>query len=245
MGTGKRGSTDASGEQQLRDAAQALADAAGQLGQSFVAAGGKQAENGVSKGLIAAAEALAQATAWVEQRSNPRGTRAQLLVQAAKLFAERGFAGVSLVDIAQAAGFTKGAVYSHFGSKEQVFLAAVRSVIERLEAAAAARGATGSEFSDAAGMLSRDELDAAAMLGVEAMLFGRRVPEHRAEVRGLTTELITALVWQAERGVSSRTSPPHELDGDEAQFALLALGALLDGIAEAEPEADPEAEPED
>lgn len=233
MGTGKRGSSEASGEQQLRDAAQALADAAGQLGQSFVAAGGKQAESGVSKGLIAAAEALAQASAWVEQRSNPRGTRAQLLVQAARLFAERGFAGVSLVDIAQAAGFTKGAVYSHFGSKEQVFLAAVRSVIERLEAVAPGPGSTEFERGDAAGMLSRDELDAAAMLGIEALLFGRRVPEHRAEVRELATELITALVWQSERSSASRSSEPRGLADDEAQFALLSLGALLAGLDEA------------
>lgn len=238
-----------SGEQKLRDAAKALADAAGQLGQSLGVAGAS-AESGVTKGLLAAAQALAQATAWVEQRAQPLSTREQLMVQAARLFAERGFSGVSLEDIAKAAGFTKGAVYSHFGSKEQVFLAAVRNTIERLDAelaarnlgdsaAAAADAAEGTEpngaGAPAASMnseLARAELSAAATLGVEALLFGKRVPEHRAEVRELSAALIAVLARAAEL-LRDTEAPGDErvLARDEAQFAVLALRALLAGIA--------------
>lgn len=50
-------------------------------------------------------------------------TRAQLLDAAARVFAERGLDGASVDDVAAAAGFTKGAVYSHFGSKDELFLA--------------------------------------------------------------------------------------------------------------------------
>lgn len=237
-----------SGEQKLRDAAKALADAAGQLGQSLGVAGAS-AESGVTKGLLAAAQALAQATAWVEQRAQPLSTREQLMVQAARLFAERGFSGVSLEDIAQAAGFTKGAVYSHFGSKEQVFLAAVRNTIERLDAelaarnlgdsAAAAAAAEGTEpngaSAPAASMnseLARAELSTAATLGVEALLFGKRVPEHRAEVRELSAALIAVLA-RADELLRDAEAPGDErvLARDEAQFAVLALRALLAGIA--------------
>ena len=265
MASRQSGSGVPGGEQKLRDAAQALAEAAGQLGQSLGVAGAS-AESGVTKGLLAAAQALAQATAWVEQRAKPMSTREQLLVQAARLFAERGFSGVSLEDIAQAAGFTKGAVYSHFGSKEQVFLAAVRNTVERIEGALAAAEAlgvdgaavaSGAEADGGSGsragsadpdgervdegtsgevlldpVRARSELVAAATLGVEALLFGRRVPEHREEVRELSAALISALARADERLPAGPAADERVLARDEARFSVIALRALLAGIAE-------------
>jgi len=49
-------------------------------------------------------------------------TRARVLDAAAKLFARRGFDGVSLDEVAAAAGFSKGAVYSNFESKAELLL---------------------------------------------------------------------------------------------------------------------------
>ncbi|GHE11321.1 TetR family transcriptional regulator [Klenkia taihuensis] len=46
-----------------------------------------------------------------------------MLEAAREVFAERGFAGASTDLVAAAAGFTKGAVYSNFGSKDELFLA--------------------------------------------------------------------------------------------------------------------------
>ena len=50
-------------------------------------------------------------------------TRAQLLDAAARLYAERGVDGATLDAVAEEAGFTKGAVYDHFGSKENLLTA--------------------------------------------------------------------------------------------------------------------------
>jgi AcrR family transcriptional regulator len=50
-------------------------------------------------------------------------TRARLLEAAAGVYARRGFDGATLDEVAAEAGFTKGAVYSHFGSKENLLLA--------------------------------------------------------------------------------------------------------------------------
>jgi AcrR family transcriptional regulator len=49
-------------------------------------------------------------------------TRSAILVVARRLFAERGYRGASLDAIAEAAGFSKGAVYSNWPSKEALFL---------------------------------------------------------------------------------------------------------------------------
>jgi AcrR family transcriptional regulator len=53
-------------------------------------------------------------------------TPERLLRIAAKLFAEQGFAGVSMRRIAAQAEITQAAIYHHFTSKEELYFAAVR-----------------------------------------------------------------------------------------------------------------------
>lgn len=57
-------------------------------------------------------------------------TREHLLEAAAQVFAERGFDGASLDQVAAVAGFTKGAVYSNFENKEGLFLALLEARYE-------------------------------------------------------------------------------------------------------------------
>lgn len=49
-------------------------------------------------------------------------TRRKLLAAARQLVARDGFNGCSVDDIAETAGFSKGAFYSNFASKEEIFL---------------------------------------------------------------------------------------------------------------------------
>jgi AcrR family transcriptional regulator len=49
-------------------------------------------------------------------------TRERLLGAAAHVFAQKGFAGASVEEIAESAGYSTGALYSNFSSKEQLFL---------------------------------------------------------------------------------------------------------------------------
>jgi AcrR family transcriptional regulator len=58
--------------------------------------------------------------------------RAALLAAAARLFAEHGFAGVSIEDLGQAAGVSGPAVYRHFDSKQAVLAAMLIGVSEGL-----------------------------------------------------------------------------------------------------------------
>ncbi len=58
-------------------------------------------------------------------------TRSHLLEAAAIVFARDGFHGATVDDIAAAAGFTKGAVYSNFTSKDDLFLALVDDRLDR------------------------------------------------------------------------------------------------------------------
>jgi AcrR family transcriptional regulator len=62
-------------------------------------------------------------------------TRSHLLAAAARVFAQEGFDGASIDDVAAAAGFTKGAVYSNFRNKEDLFLALIDQRVEEQIAA--------------------------------------------------------------------------------------------------------------
>jgi AcrR family transcriptional regulator len=68
-------------------------------------------------------------------------TRAALLDEATRLFAERGFVGTSLEDVASACQVTRGAVYHHFAGKQALFEAVLdvqetKAVAEVIAAAA-------------------------------------------------------------------------------------------------------------
>ncbi len=56
------------------------------------------------------------------RRESQAETRGRLLVAAAETFARYGYEGASVDRIAAAAGFSKGAVYANFDSKEGIFL---------------------------------------------------------------------------------------------------------------------------
>jgi AcrR family transcriptional regulator len=58
-------------------------------------------------------------------------TRQTLIDAAAMVFARDGFHSASLDEVAKTAGFTKGAVYSNFKSKEDLFLAVLDDRVER------------------------------------------------------------------------------------------------------------------
>ncbi|MEO6715064.1 MAG: TetR/AcrR family transcriptional regulator [Mycobacteriales bacterium] len=66
-------------------------------------------------------------------------TRARILRDVAQVFNTRGYAGTSMAAVLQATGLQKGGLYNHFGSKEQLAVAAfdyqIARIAERFESA--------------------------------------------------------------------------------------------------------------
>ncbi len=86
--------------------------------------------------------------------------RERILDAASTVFAAEGFAGATIDAIGQAAGFTKGAVYSNFESKDELFLALLDREFERRGQQIATTLESGDDVAAAAGTLSRSVLDA-------------------------------------------------------------------------------------
>jgi AcrR family transcriptional regulator len=69
----------------------------------------------------------------VDRRTSPAAdgnARAALLRAAGEVFAERGYPDASVDEIAARAGYSKGALYWHFASKDDLFLALVEERID-------------------------------------------------------------------------------------------------------------------
>jgi AcrR family transcriptional regulator len=162
-------------------------------------------------------------------------TRDHLLASAEHLFLERGFHASSIDDIAQAAGFTKGAVYAHFSNKEDLFialterrwdeqLARVRTALHTLATSPADRRSA--SFVELTRDLLWDDPDW-QLLALEFNVYAARNPsaQHRlSERHHVDQSTLAALLARdlAQRGVDPPISP-HALAG--------VLLAFFNGIA--------------
>jgi AcrR family transcriptional regulator len=68
---------------------------------------------------------VTQAPERLSREEKKARTRAQLIDAAATVFARHGYVAASLDEVAEEAGLTKGAVYSNFDSKEDLFQAVI------------------------------------------------------------------------------------------------------------------------
>jgi AcrR family transcriptional regulator len=160
-------------------------------------------------------------------------TRARLLQAASEVFAEHGYDRASLEDVAAAAGLTKGAVYSSFASKDELFYALMLERIDErlaLVAAAVDRQTTLPDTTRDAGASLAELISSQAdwqLLFIEFWARAVRDPALRKEFarhRRAARELIAAFLEQqaARLGI--------ELPAPTDQLAVAVL-ALSNGIA--------------
>jgi AcrR family transcriptional regulator len=146
----------------------------------------------------------------------PRAERErQTLEVAHALFAERGYARVTMDDVAEAVGVTKPLLYKYFGNKERLYLACMEPAGEALTRTvidAVAPTATPAQALRA-GLLAffqflDDDRDAWRVLFDETLPVSGEVAQRVAEYRDRVTELVaTAVLTQLppERRVMDRT----------------------------------------
>ncbi len=138
-------------------------------------------------------------------------TREALISAARRVFAAEGYSGASLDKIAAEAGYTKGAVYAHFASKEELFLSLLSDglmrQIERLETLLADARVRPDTLEPAMNAFL-DELDRPdtsigmdlSVLGVELQLESRRnlqlaegfsdmIDRHRSALKAVVSEV--------------------------------------------------------
>jgi AcrR family transcriptional regulator len=189
-------------------------------------------------------EAAASGRLTREQRK--ANTRERLLAAARSVFASSGFHGASVEEIASAAGYSTGALYSNFDGKEDLFLVLMEREIEEhareisaavREQASVAERATGGARQWMTMIAREPEL---LLLFMEFWAYGVRDPQVRPKVAARFAQVRELLTRLIAEGV-------HEFDLElelPAEQLAVAIDALADGIAR-QKLADPDAVPDE
>jgi AcrR family transcriptional regulator len=179
---------------------------------------------------------------WTRERRLER-TRSLLLDAAEEVFAEKGFTPASLDDIARTAGYTKGAIYKHFTTKEDLFLAVSdrywRRYFDHFTEVLASATEVGAAELDAVArrwrQLSLDRGAEHAALGHEFTLYLLRNPEARERVAAKRSEVVEALADFIVKGIgrmggSLLISPLTFAQVLVATSDSVVLSSQLDGV---------------
>jgi AcrR family transcriptional regulator len=167
-------------------------------------------------------------------------TRRHLLEAAANVFARDGFHGATLDAVASHAGFTKGAVYSNFKSKDDLFLALLDDRVESQFAVVSEVLESGPHERSHQFPLMRELIDATifgddsfSTLYLEFVLYARRNPEARAKLAHLARReraLIESLI-EREHGLVAGVAPESVrslAEFSRAVFSGLNMTRLVD-----------------
>src|ERR1700729_3577120 len=124
----------------------------------------------------------------VRTRPTRDDTREKLFEAAARVFEEQGIGGASIEAIAAAAGFSRGAFYSNFNSKNEFIIAMLEDHVEqsmRRNLDLLARHNNLADFIDALKTMDRsrqDPLGRSPLLHMEMILFVARAEKRRPDL---------------------------------------------------------------
>jgi AcrR family transcriptional regulator len=174
------------------------------------------------------------------RREKQQHTRKCLLKAAAEIFSKEGLEGASVDQVAQAAGYTKGAFYANFKSKEELFLVMLDErfarELERLDAALAGTHEPQEEAQAAA----TDFIHFAGDEDWPRLYF--QFVAHAARDEDFRQELATRLHAMRERVAeiikrwkeSYGVAPPLPVEDVTAMIHFMADGFLVDRMIEPE-----------
>lgn len=143
--------------------------------------------------------------------------RERILEEAARLFRERGIAGVGVDALAEAAGMTHGSLYSQFGSKERL---AAEAIDRALTASAERAGRSGGFAEYVASYLSERHRDSPGG-GCAVAALGGEVARQGESVRKTYTAGVSAM--------AKRLAALLPADEEGREDAALAAAATLVG----------------
>jgi AcrR family transcriptional regulator len=170
-------------------------------------------------------------------------TRKRLLAAAARLFAKNGFDATSVDDVAEEAGFSKGALYYNFASKDELFEAlvddSVAQMITGLEAALAGAQTIEEKLAAMQRVLTEEERHSGGQqLELEVIVQALRDRKLRRTVGKAYTQMRDAIASLiAEQYAQAGAKPP--LPPGHLAIAIMA-GSLGHGLMQA---LDPDAVP--
>lgn len=186
-----------------------------------------------------------------EPASTPAETRERILLAAGQVFARTGFQASSLDAVARAAGLTKGAIYWHFHSKNDLFFALLDLKFAQHIAPVAAELRTAAQAGDPrtamVGLLKENFARLRAdpdwpplLLEFIGQARDGMLRERLANFRAASLALVTGYVqWMQDAGLASRErDAAAQARFWTALFDGILLGWILDPAADLDAQAE-------
>jgi AcrR family transcriptional regulator len=169
-----------------------------------------------------------EVTADERQRAVRAFNKERIMAAALRIFAESGLNGASMRAIAKACGYTPGAIYPYFESKEHLYAEILTGSLQRIDAILLQVKASGDD--------PQDKLEAVVLAVYD--YYTSHIEEFRLSYylfennkqKGLNRALNTDLNNRVERLLGHFRSAIEEIDEGEARLETLAVYGHLTGI---------------
>ena len=192
-------------------------------------------------------------------------SRARILEAAFAVLSKQGYDNTSIKDIAEAAGVAQGLVHYHYKSKQQLVLAVLEYVCQKVELGVEGEAGALAAFAQTKAMLKDRESGEANSLYIQLIGVGLTDPVigdgvrtfirgERRHVEDIARQVlaersldatpaggIASVVWAAILGIMIQSLVDPEFDSDEAVDALAAMS--LSAVFTAAPAAGPAVQP--
>ncbi len=173
--------------------------------------------------------------AVVDLRATPssdRDTRERLVRAAAEVFREKGYTGSRVQDIARRAGFTSGALYTHFDSRAELLAEAIAVENSRMfrllsEGLGRWRAVTSQEVAESIAAFVALETSPTDQLMLDGFAICTREEEARVRIGDSLCQLVDRL---DESIRTMAVAPGSPMDEDSGGVAYLMV-AFMSGVA--------------
>jgi AcrR family transcriptional regulator len=190
----------------------------------------------MARGKKAAARTVLAARSHKCQAERTQATRRKLLDAAKQIFAQQGFEAARLEDIAAGAGYTRGAFYANFKSKEDIFFALFEEWVgERIDSLTSALRLRSNPIEKLAALRAHYSQFAAdrrlVLISMEFKLYALRHPEAHVRLRDRHRRIRASFseLFSEVMGALAKTVP-IAYPAASACLGAVAQGLLLEHL---------------
>ncbi len=169
--------------------------------------------------------------------TSSRTRRDEILDEATRLFAERGYEGASMADLAEAVGMRKASLFYHFASKEVLYSAVIERLLVSFGIAIQSASLTEGSFEERLDGLTDGITGVLGTQPFAARLMVREVMDWGPVIRNTLAESMMMVLGAATEFLKAGQAAGVFAEGDPQQIVLSVLGLhfmpfAITGLAE-------------
>jgi TetR/AcrR family transcriptional regulator len=154
----------------------------------------------------------------------PKARKDEIVDVATRLFAESGYQGVSMNDVAERVGMRKASLFYHFATKDALYEAVIDRLVASLQAPLEAIYQSDGPFSERLDAVTVTLVEALGARPFAARLLLRETMDWGPVMRGKLVERFLTLLEGGAAWIRAGQADGAFVEGDPRQIVLTALG---------------------